>query len=175
MNHHTNPVDIFQTKAFRQGISFGVVSSAMTVLGISLGVWSSGEHLRAIVSSVVGLSISNSLADAFSMYMSDTATGQSKNAMTSAIVTAIIESILPFLFLIPFLTMKLKNAVIVNAIIGIILVAITGVYVSTKLNKVSDKKMVENVSLYVAITCLIMGLTYTAGMIINKIIKDRGV
>jgi VIT1/CCC1 family predicted Fe2+/Mn2+ transporter len=106
--------------------------------------------------------------------MSDTATGQSKNAMTSAIVTAIIESILPFLFLIPFLTMKLKNAVIVNAIIGIILVAITGVYVS-KLNKVSDKKMVENVSLYVAITCLIMGLTYTAGMIINKIIKDRGV
>jgi VIT1/CCC1 family predicted Fe2+/Mn2+ transporter len=174
MNHHHNPVDIFQTKAFRQGISFGVVSSAMTVLGISLGVWSSGEHLRAIVSSVVGLSISNSLADAFSMYMSDTATGQSKTAMISAIVTAIIESILPFLFLIPFLTMKLKNAVIVNAIIGIILVAITGVYVS-KLNNVSDKKMVENVSLYVAITCLIMALTYTAGITINKVIKDRGV
>jgi VIT1/CCC1 family predicted Fe2+/Mn2+ transporter len=94
--------------------------------------------------------------------------------MISAIVTAIIESILPFLFLIPFLTMKLKNAVIVNAIIGIILVAITGVYVS-KLNNVSDKKMVENVSLYVAITCLIMALTYTAGITINKVIKDRGV
>ena len=79
-NHHNHPVDLFQTKAFRQGISFGVVSSAMTVLGISLGVWSLlAKHLRAIVSSVVGLSISNSLADAFSMYMSDTATGQSKN------------------------------------------------------------------------------------------------
>jgi hypothetical protein len=35
--------------------------------------------------------------------------------------------------------------------------------------------MVENVSLYVAITCLIMALTYTAGITINKIIKDRGV
>ena len=38
-----------------------------------------------------------------------------------------------------------------------------------------ETKMVENVSLYVAIICLIMALTYTAGITINKVIKDRGV
>jgi len=145
----------------------------MTVLGISLGVWSSGENLRAIISSVVGLSISNSLADAFSMYMSDTASGQSKSALTSASITAIIEFILPFIFLIPFLTMTLKNAIIVNVVMGIFLVAITGIYVS-KLHNISDEKMIENVSIYISITVLIMILTYTAGLIINKMIKGHG-
>ena len=58
--------NIFQSKAFRQGISFGLVSSAMTVLGISFGVWSSGQDLQAIIASIIGLSISNSLADSFS-------------------------------------------------------------------------------------------------------------
>ena len=173
MSHNQQYIDIFQTPAFRQGISFGIVSSAMTVLGISLGVWSSGENLRAIISSVVGLSISNSLADAFSMYMSDTASGQSKNALTSAIITAIVECILPFVFLIPFLTMTLKHAIIVNAVMGIFLVAITGIYVS-KLHNISDEKMIENVSIYISITVLIIILTYTAGLIINKMIKGHG-
>ena len=168
--HHFN--NFFQTHAFRQGISFGIVSSAMTVLGISLGVWSSGENLRAIISSVVGLSISNSLADAFSMYMSDTASGQSKDALTSAIITAIIEGILPFIFLIPFLTMKLRNAIIVNVVMGIFLVAITGIYVS-KLHNNSDEKMAENVSIYISITVIIMILTYASGLIINKLLKKR--
>jgi len=170
MNHNHYIDNIFKTSAFRQGISFGIVSSAMTVLGISLGVWSSGENLRAIISSVVGLSISNSLADAFSMYMSDTASGQSKDALTSAIITAIVECILPFIFLIPFLTMTLRNAIIVNAVMGIFLVAITGIYVS-KLHNNSDEKMVENVSIYISITIIIMILTYTSGLIINKLLK----
>ena len=170
MSHKQDTVNLFQTTAFRQGISFGVVSSAMTVLGISLSVWSSGEQLRSIISAVVGLSISNSLADAFSMYMSDSASGQSKNALVSAIITAIVEAILPFVFLIPFLTMTLKNAIIVNSIMGIFLVAITGIYVS-KLHNYSDKKMIENVSIYISITILIMILTYTTGVIINKVIK----
>jgi VIT1/CCC1 family predicted Fe2+/Mn2+ transporter len=160
---------IFQTKAFRQGLSFGVVSSAMTVLGISLGVWSSAGKLRAIVASIIGLSISNSLADAFSIYMSDTATGDSKNALISAAVTAGIEFILPFLFLLPFLTMKLKSAVILNSIIGIALVAGTGLYVA-KLNKHSDKRTLEDIMLYVGITVAIMALTYVGGLIVNKLV-----
>lgn len=160
---------LFQTKAFRQGLSFGVVSSAMTVLGISLGVWSSAGKLRAIVASIIGLSISNSLADAFSIYMSDTATGDSKNALISAGVTAGIEFVLPFLFLLPFLTMKLKNAVILNAIVGVLLVATTGIYVA-KLNNRTGEKMIEDVGLYVAITGVIMALTYVGGAIVNKLV-----
>ena len=160
---------LFQMKAFRQGVSFGVVSSAMTVLGISLGVWSSAGKLRAIVASIIGLSISNSLADAFSMYMSDTATGGSEDALVSAAVTAGVEFIFPFVFLVPFLTMKLKNAVLVNAVIGVTLVAATGIYVA-KLNNRGGAEMAGDVALYVAITLAIMGLTYIGGLIVNKLI-----
>ena len=166
-DHHET--SLFRTKAFRQGISFGVVSSAMTVLGISLGMWSSAGKLRAIVASIIGLSISNSLADAFSMYMSDTATGESKNALISAAVTASVEFVLPFVFLVPFLTMKLKHAVVLNAIVGIALVAGTGVYVA-KLNKHSGLRMAKDVALYVAITLAIMGLTYIGGLVVKLLV-----
>ena len=161
--------DLFKTKAFRQGISFGVVSSAMTVLGISLGVWSSAGKLRAIVASIIGLSISNSLADAFSIYMSDTATDNSGHPLVSAGVTAAVEFIFPFLFLLPFLTLKLKTAVIVNAIIGIVLVAATGLYVA-RLNKHSTSQTVKDISLYIGITLAIMALTFVGGKLVNTFV-----
>ena len=66
--------------------------------------------------------------------------------------------------------MTLRNAIIVNAVMGIFLVAITGIYVS-KLHNNSDEKMVENVSIYISITIIIMILTYTSGLIINKLLK----
>jgi len=159
---------LFQSKAFRQGISFGVVSSAMTVLGISLGVWSSAGKLKSIVASIIGLSISNSLADAFSMYMSDRASGQTKKADVSSIVTASVEFLFPFLFLIPFLVFKLNTAVIINAIIGIILVATTGYYVSS-INKRSEKQTLEDISLYIFITLIIMFLTYLGGILVKTL------
>lgn len=160
---------IIQSKAFRQGISFGVVSSAMTVLGISLGVWSSSGNLKSIIGSIIGLSISNSLADAFSMYMSDRASGQKQNADVSSIVTAIIEFVFPFIFLIPFLVFKLKTAVIINAIIGILLVGSTGFYVSV-INKRNQKQTIEDIGLYVLITIIIMTLTYYGGTIVKNLI-----
>jgi hypothetical protein len=141
----------------------------MTVLGISLGVWSSAGKLRAIVASIIGLSISNSLADGFSIYMSDSATGDSRSALVSAGVTAGIEFIFPFLFLIPFLTLKLRSAVIVNAIIGVCLVALTGLYVS-KLNNHTPKQTFENISLYVGISLAIMGLTFMGGKVVNTLV-----
>jgi hypothetical protein len=160
---------IIQSKAFRQGISFSVVSSAMSVLGISLGVWSSSGNLKSIIGSIIGLSISNSLADAFSMYMSDKASGQKKNADVSSIVTATIEFVFPFIFLIPFLVFKLKTAVIINSIIGILLVGSMGFYLSV-INKTNQKQTIEDIGLYILITIIIMTLTYYGGILVKKLI-----
>ena len=52
---------LIHSKAFKQGISFGVVSSTMTVLGVSLGTWASGGKIAALIATILGLSISNSL------------------------------------------------------------------------------------------------------------------
>ena len=160
---------IIQSKSFKQSISFGIISSAMTALGISLGVWSSSGNLKSIVASIIGLSISNSLADAFSMYMADKASSKHVNADKSALFIAFIEFILPYLFLIPFLVFKLNTAVSINSVIGIILVALTGYYISVINNK-SRIQTIEDITLYILITLFIIILTYIGGKTVNKII-----
>jgi len=100
--------------------------------------------------------------------MSDRASGQTKKADVSSIVTASVEFLFPFLFLIPFLVFKLNTAVIINAIIGIILVATTGYYVSS-INKRSEKQTLEDISLYIFITLVIMFLTYLGGLLVKTL------
>ena len=65
--------------------------------------------------------------------------------------------------------MKLKHAVVLNAVVGIALVAGTGVYVA-KLNKHSGLRMANDVALYVAITLAIMGLTYIGGLVVKLLV-----
>jgi len=161
---------LVESKAFRQGISFGVVSSAMTVLGMSFGMWSSASTLRNIIASIVGLSISNSLADGFSMYMANIARGDSKTqSIKSSSVTAVVEMIFPLVFLVPFFIFKEKTAIIFNAAIGMAMVALTGLYVS-HLTKDTEKETLENLVLYLAVTMAIMACTYVGGKITAKIV-----
>ena len=160
---------LMKSNAFKQGISFGVVSSAMTVLGMSFGMWSSQGTIRNIIASIIGLSISNSLADGFSMYMANVARGDSKmQALQSASVTAVVEGLLPFFFLLPFFYMKTKSAIILNALVGVSLVAITGLYVS-RLTKDDEKETIDNSLLYILVTLGIMACTYFGGILATKV------
>lgn len=156
---------LVESKSFKKGVSFGIVSSAMTVLGMSMGMWSSSGTLRAIIASIIGLSISNSLADGFSMYMSGIASGDSKTqALTTAAITASIEFVLPFIFMAPFVIASQKSAIIFNAILGFVMVGATGWYVSS-LNKETHKQKIDSLIEYVLITLAILVSTYYGGRI----------
>ena len=156
---------LVESKSFKKGVSFGIVSSAMTVLGMSMGMWSSSGTLRAIIASIIGLSISNSLADGFSMYMSGIASGDSKTqALTTAAITASIEFVLPFIFMAPFVIASQKSAIIFNAILGFVMVGSTGWYVSS-LNKETHKQKIDSLIEYVLITLAILVSTYYGGRI----------
>lgn len=163
-------------KALRQGVSFGVISSAMTALGISMAQWSSKGTLKSIIAGIVGLSISNALADAFSIYMSDRATGKGKEGLISAAIVASIEFLVPYIFLVIFLIFDRQTAILINAILGIVLVAVTGFKIST-LHEAKHKQtdmteyLMGDISLYIGITIAIMALTYYSGVLANKLVK----
>lgn len=157
-------------KAFRQGISFGIISSVITVIGLSLGMWSSEGNLKMIIASIIGLSISNSFADGFSMYLSNKARNDSEtHSRISAIITVVIEFFLPFLFLIPFFLFKLQTAIIINIIISMSIVSLMGYYIS-KLNKDNFKKIYKNIIIYCLIMLVIIFCTYSGGKIVNMIL-----
>ena len=69
-------------------IKFGIVSSVMTVFGLSIGIWTSGQgRIETLIASILGLSINNAAADSFSIYMVDQATSNKSIALQSAFVT----------------------------------------------------------------------------------------
>lgn len=162
--------DLIHDKAFQQGASFGVISSAMTALGISLSQWSSNGQLKAIIASIIGLSISNSLADAFSIYMSDRATGKADEGLVSGLVVAVIEFVAPYLFLLPFLFFKKTTAVVINAVLGIVVVATTGYNITRAQNR-SEEDVIMDMALYVGVTIAIMVATYYAGKLAGRVTR----
>jgi len=163
---------LLKSKAFRQGVSFGIISSAMTALGISLSQWSSNGQFKAIVASIIGLSISNSLADAFSIYMSDRATGKNREGLLSGSIVAVIEFFAPYLFLVPFLLFSKTTAVVANAILGVVLVGATGFHIAKEQGR-NDKQIVEDMVLYVGVTLAIMIATYYAGKVASYVTRRK--
>lgn len=163
---------LLKGKAFRQGVSFGIISSAMTALGISLSQWSSNGQFKAIVASIIGLSISNSLADAFSIYMSDRANGKDQEGLLSGSIVAVIEFIAPYLFLAPFLVFSKTTAVMVNALLGVALVGVTGFNIAREQGR-SDKQIAEDLVLYIGVTLAIMIATYYAGKMASYVTRGK--
>ena len=163
-------MSLLNSRGMRQGMSFGIVSSVMTVLGITIGVWASAGKRKTIIASIVGLCLSNSLADGLSIFIADRATGNAKTALMSASVTAIVEFILPIMFLIPFLYMDVDKAVVLTSVIALGLVSATGLYVG-ELNDKSRKGQIEESGLYLGLTFVIMFVTFYGGNIVNKLIK----
>ena len=160
-------MSLMNSKAFKQGISFGVVSSTMTVLGVSIGMWTSGGQISSLIVSILGLSISNSLADAFSIYMANTATDNTNIALSSALVTGTIEFTLPFLFILPLIFFKLKTAILINIIFGLLLVGTMGYYVSI-LNKLDTNMMIKQIGIYLLVLIGILGLTSLTGKLSKR-------
>ena len=113
-------LSIINSSAFKQGMTFGIISSTMTVLGLTIGIWTSGGNIEILIASILGLSISNAFADSFSMYMSNKATNNHGEALTTAIITGLIEFLLPIIFTISLLFLKLNEAIEFNIIMGIV-------------------------------------------------------
>lgn len=156
---------LLASKGFAQGVSFGIVSSVMTVLGLCFSVWITGGSLKLIVSSLLGLTISNSLADAFSMYMANKASGDEEIALMSALVTGLVEFVVPFIFLGPLFMMKKNIAVPLNIAIGLVMIGLVG-YGITKAGESLDK-ISEKIFLYMLVLFAILGLSAANGKLVN--------
>ena len=137
----------------------------MTVLGLCFSVWIAGGSLKLIISSLLGLTISNSLADGFSMYMANKASGDGSIALQSALVTGLIEVMVPFVFIGPLFVFKKETAILLNIAIGIVMIALVG-YGITKARE-PIHFIAEKIFLYIIILFAILGLSALNGKLVN--------
>ena len=148
-----------------KGISLGIVSRVMTVLGLCFSVWMTGGSLKLIVSSLLGLTISNSLADGFSMYMANKASGESTIALQSALIIGLIEFLVPFVFIGPLFALRKGITIPLNIGIGLVMIALDG-YGITKAGEPAHA-IAEKIFLYMIILFAILGLLALNRKLVN--------
>jgi hypothetical protein len=100
--------------------------------------------------------------------MSDRANGHDRRGLVSGGIVAIIEFIFPYMFLVPFTMFSKRVAVAVNAVLGIILVSVTGFAIGKTQDR-TNEQLIEDQFLYIGATVVIMCLTYIGGKLASRV------
>ena len=151
-----------------EGISFGITSGVITILGVILGLAATGNK-NITLFGVLIVGMADALSDAAGMYVSEESeyVHTHNQIIKSALFTFAAKLLTAFLLVIPFLILALYPAVAVSLSIGLVLVGSLGYYVAK-----GDKRLNIKITVfkYVLICTTVAIISYILGTIVNMFI-----
>lgn len=156
---------------YLQGLYFGIISGTITTLGLIIGLRSGTMSKLAIIAGILAISISDTLSDAFGLYISKKAQEPEKKnngPFKTAISVTITKFLIANSFLLPILLISGVNLSVILCIIwGSVLITLSTIYLSI----IRKESIVLNISRYLSLTFLIVIITHYSGEKINNIFK----
>jgi hypothetical protein len=145
----------------RQGVYFGLITAIMTIVPFQIGIVASGNSdVQEILSSIVSMSVADSMADAYGIFFSNEASDSNikqSDAILASVMTFITKIICQLSFTIPFfLTKGVHTPTIINCVWGSI-VLLLSTYRVAKQRGVSEIKYIARTSLF---TGMIIACSY---------------
>jgi VIT1/CCC1 family predicted Fe2+/Mn2+ transporter len=141
----------------RQGVFFGISTAIMTMLPFQVGIVMSGNsNLKEIISSIVAMSVADSLADAYGIYFSDEATDiDRKDSVVAALTAFFTKLVCQLSFILPFfIASGVKMPTIINLVWGS-LVLLAATYQAAKLRGFPKIKYTLQTSLFTGLAVLV--------------------
>ena len=154
---------------FIEGTYFGIISGAITTIGLIVGMNSGTGSKVAIIVSILTIAISDTLSDAFGMYMSKKAGNLEDNStkpLKEAIGVLASKFIISMSFLIPFVCINSLSASSYTSIGWAYTIIIAAAAYLTRLRK---ENLTKNLIKYVLITTVVVVLTHFTGECISTI------
>jgi vacuolar iron transporter family protein len=153
---------------FKKGLGFGLTSGIITTLGLIVGLNSSTNSAKVVISGILIIAIADALSDSLGMHISEEAEGvhSTKEIWESTLATFVSKFVFALTFLVPTILLPLSTAVIVSIIWGISLIGIFSFYIASD-QKISPKNVVFE-HMLIAI-CVIIGTNYV-GILIKSIL-----
>lgn len=154
-----------------EGTYFGVISGAITTIGLIMGMSSGTGSKIAIIVSILTIAISDTLSDAFGMYMSKKAGNledDSYKPLKEAIGVIGSKFIISMSFLIPFL---MYNNLDTSRYISVIWAYIIIICSSGYLTKLREESFTNNGIKYIIITTIVILLTHFSGGCISELFE----
>ena len=148
-----------------EGISFGVTSGVITVLGVLIGLAATGNKMFTEIGIII-VGIADALSDAAGMYVSEESEyiHTKKQIHKSAVFTFLGKILTLCILLIPLVIFDLFVAVALSLFFGILIIGSLGYFVAKGSNKLSAKSTIIK---YITIAVIIAVISYFVGYIAN--------
>jgi VIT1/CCC1 family predicted Fe2+/Mn2+ transporter len=151
-----------------KGLSFGLTSGVITTLGMLVGVSSSTHLPSAVIGAIIAIAVADAMSDAFGIHVSEESENRhtDKEVWESTFATLVSKFLFAITFVVPFLLLDLNTAVLVDILWGMLLITVTSVGIAD----LQDKRRYRVVGEHLAITLLVVGITYIVGTWISNFI-----
>ena len=148
---------------FIEGSYFGIISGTITTIGLMIGLSAGTQSKLAVIVGVLTIAISDTLSDAFGMYMSRKVADKNDKSLAplktaSGVLAA--KLIISLSFLIPILFNK---DILIGRNVSILYAFIIIIAASSYLTHLRNEPLVRNVIKYIVITIIVIFLTHYSG------------
>lgn len=151
--------------SYKLGLSFGSVSGVISTLGLMVGLESGTRSEMAVIGGIIMIAIADSFSDALSMHVSEESQRDKKQDFIwqVTIATFVGKIVIALSFIVPFIFLNMTQAIFVNIVWGLLLIAIINYFVAKGRMTHPAKLIIEH--LFIAI-CVI-AITYLAGILVR--------
>ena len=156
------------------GVSFGLTSGVITSLGMIVGLHSATSSRLVVIAGIIIMAIADGLSDAAGVHISEeselekgTAKHTKKEIWVATIFTFISKLTFTLTFVIPFLILPLKSAVIVAIIWGILLL----IFLNFAIAKIKQENSLMLISEHVLLALFVIVVSHYVGDLIAKWIQ----
>ena len=154
--------------SIRKGVSFGLTSGIITTLGLIIGLNSSTHSKIVILGGILTIAIADAFSDSLGIHLSEESGNKqttNKQIWESTGATFLSKLLFSLTFLIPFILLSLRSAIIVSIIWGLLIITLLSYYVA-KWKKSSAFKAISE---HLIITGLVIFATHYTGALIASI------
>jgi len=156
------------------GLSFGLTSGVITSLGMIVGLHSATSSRLVVITGIIIMAIADGLSDAAGVHISEeselergTAKHTQKEIWAATIFTFISKLIFTLTFVIPFLILPLKAAILVAIIWGMLLL----IFLNLTIAKIKQESSIMLISEHILLALFVIVISHGVGHLIAMWVK----
>ena len=154
-------------KNIKSGLSFGLTSGILTTLGLIIGLGIGTNSKSVVIAGILTIAFVDALSDSFGIHVEKESENKSaKEIWTASGATLFSKLILALTFLIPVWLYEINLALIASIIWATVLLII----ISFEIAKSNKEKTIKVILEHLAITLLVIVLTYIIGGLISTLL-----
>jgi len=156
---------IHMDEAVKGGIVFGLTTGIITTLGLTVGLYSGTHSKLAIIGAIVTIAVCGALSDSLGMRFSEESENKRKKYIReSEVSTFLSQLIFSLTFVIPFLLLQLRTAIVVSIIWGLLWMGVFSFFIA-KQRKKNPVKIIAN---HLLIAVVVIIITHYIGYWISQ-------